>query len=123
MQGESDNMEKKVQIGMLCEIYGNLLTKRQQNVLNDFANCDLSLTEIAENNKITRQAVNDIVKKGEKRLLEYERKLGIMKKTINQEKQIQTILSELSKITDSSSDKKIEKILNSVRKELISLNA
>ena len=119
----SDSMEKKVEIGMLYEIYGNLLTKRQQNVLNDFANCDLSLTEIAENNKITRQAVNDIVKKGEKRLLEYERKLGIMKKTINQEKQIQTILSELSKITDSSSDKKIEKILNSVRKELISLNA
>lgn len=116
-------MEKKVEIGMLYEIYGNLLTKRQQNVLNDFANCDLSLTEIAENNKITRQAVNDIVKKGEKRLLEYERKLGIMKKTINQEKQIKTILSELSKITDSSSDKKIEKILNSVRKELISLNA
>lgn len=116
-------MEKKVEIGMLYEIYGNLLTKRQQNVLNDFANCDLSLTEIAENNKITRQAVNDIVKKGEKRLLEYERKLGIMKKTINQEKQIPTILSELSKITDSSSDKKIEKILNSVRKELISLNA
>lgn len=116
-------MEKKVEIGMLYEIYGNLLTKRQQNVLNDFANCDLSLTEIAENNKITRQAVNDIVKKGEKRLLEYERKLGIMERTINQEKQIQTILSELSKITDSSSDKKIEKILNSVRKELISLNA
>ena len=106
-------MEKKVQIGMLCEIYGNLLTKRQLNILNDYCNEDLSLTEIAENNKITRQAVNDIV----------EQKLGIMKKTIDQEKQIQNILSELSKITDNSSDKKVEKILNSVRKELISLNA
>ena len=123
MQGESDNMEKKVQIGMLCEIYGNLLTKRQLNILNDYCNEDLSLTEIAENNKITRQAVNDIVKKGESKLLEYEQKLGIMKKTIDQEKQIQNILSELSKITDNSSDKKVEKILNSVRKELISLNA
>ena len=46
-----------------------------------------------------------------------------MKKTIDQEKQIQNILLELSKITDNSSDKKVEKILNSVRKELISLNA
>ena len=63
-------MEKKVQIGMLCEIYGNLLTKRQLNILNDYCNEDLSLTEIAENNKITRQAVNDIVKKGESKLLE-----------------------------------------------------
>ena len=42
MQGESDNMEKKVQIGMLCEIYGNLLTKRQLNILNDYCNEDLS---------------------------------------------------------------------------------
>ena len=113
-------MEKKVQIGMLCEIYGNLLTKRQLNILNDYCNEDLSLTEI---DKITKQAVNDIVKKGESKLLEYEQKLGIMKKTIDQEKQIQNILSELSKITDNSSDKKVEKILNSVRKELISLNA
>ena len=116
-------MEKKVQIGMLCEIYGKLLTKKQDSILNDYANEDLSLTEIAENNNITRQAVNDIVKKGENKLLEYEQKLGIMKKTINQENQIQNILSELSKITDTSSDKKVEKILNSVRKELTSLNA
>ena len=37
-----DKMEKKVQIGMLFGIYGNLLTKRQQNILNDYANADLS---------------------------------------------------------------------------------
>ncbi len=116
-------MEKKVKLGMLCDIYGKLLTKRQFNILNDYANCDLSLTEIAENNNITRQAVNDIVKKGENKLLEYEQKLGIMNKTIEQEKQIQIILSQLAKITDNSSDKKVEKILNSVRKELVSLNA
>lgn len=115
-------MEKKVKIGMLCEIYGNLLTKRQFSILNDYCNEDYSLTEIAENNNITRQAVNDIVKKGENKLLQYEQKLGIMKKTIDQEKQIQNILLELSKITNNSSDKKVEKILNSVRKELINLN-
>ena len=115
-------MEKKVEIGMLCEIYGALLTKKQLNILNDYANCDLSLTEIAENYNITRQAVNDIVKKGESKLLEYEKKLGIMKKTLNQERQIQNIISELSKIKDESSDKKVEKILNSVRKELLAFS-
>ena len=45
-------MEKKVELGMLCEIYGALLTKRQLSILNDYANCDLSLTEIAENYNI-----------------------------------------------------------------------
>ena len=116
-------MEKKVQIGMLCDIYGKLLTKRQYNILNDYANGDLSLTEIAENNNITRQAVNDIVKKGESKLLEYEQKLGIMKRTINQEQTIQNVLSQISKITSDSSDEQIEKILNNVRKQLINLNA
>ena len=112
-------MERKVEIGILCSIYGSLLTRRQLNILNDYFNEDLSLSEIAENNNITRQAVNDIVKKGESKLLDYEKKLGIMKKTMNEEKQIQNILSELSKITDISSDKKIEKILNSIQKELL----
>ena len=116
-------MERKIEIGMLCEIYGGLLTKRQFNILNDYCNDDLSLSEIAENNNITRQAVNDIVKKGESKLLEYEKKLGIMKKTLNQEKQIQEILSQISKIKDNSSDRTVEKILNNVRKELLSLNA
>lgn len=114
-------MEKKVQLSMLCEIYGKLLTKKQFNVLNDYCNEDLSISEIAENNNTTRQAINDIVKKGENKLLDYERSLGIMKKTMKQEKQIQMILAELGKIKDNSSDKTIEKILNNVQKELVSL--
>ena len=116
-------MDKKVEISMLCEIYGKLLTEKQLDIMDNYYNLDLSLSEIADNEGITRQAVRDIIKKGENKLFEFEEKLGIMKKTIDQEKQIQNILSELSKITDNSSDKKVEKILNSVRKELISLNA
>ena len=45
-----------------------------------------------------------------------------MKKTVNQEKLIQNILGELNKITNASSDKKVEKILENVKKELVSLN-
>ena len=66
----------------------------------------------SENNNTTRQAINDIIKKGENKLLEFESNLGIMKKTMKQEKQIQIILAELGKIKDNSSDQVIEKILN-----------
>ena len=68
-------MEKKVEISILCELYGKLLTKKQLEFMNDYYNNDLSLSEIAENNDITRQAVRDILKKGEKKLFEYEEKL------------------------------------------------
>lgn len=111
-------MNKKVEISMLCDIYGKLLTEKQFEFINDYYNNDLSLSEIAENNNITRQAVRDIIKKGERKLFEYEEKLLFMKKTITQEQKIQAILSELTKIQTNSSDRKVESILNSIKKEL-----
>ena len=111
-------MEKNVKVSMLFEIYGKLLTQKQLEVLTDYYNNDLSLSEIAENNHITRQAVRDIIKKGENKLFELEEKLLFMEKMMEQEKRLQEVLSELSKIEDASSDKKIEKILEHVRKEL-----
>ena len=111
-------MEKNIQVSMLCQIYGKMLTKKQYEFINDYYNNDLSLSEIAENNQITRQAVRDIIKKGENKLFELEEKLLFMKKMMEQEQKLQEVLNELSKIEDTSSDKKIEKILNHVRKEL-----
>lgn len=111
-------MEKKVEVSMLCDLYGKLLTEKQFEFINDYYNNDLGLSEIAENNNITRQAVRDIIKKGERKLFEYEEKLLFMKKTLTQEQKIQAILSELTKIQVSSSDRKVENILNSIKKEL-----
>ena len=111
-------MDNKVKISMLCDIYGKLLTEKQFEFINDYYNNDLSLSEIAENNNITRQAVRDIIKKGERKLFEYEEKLLFMKKTITQEQKIQAILSELTKIQTNSSDRKIANILDSIKKEL-----
>ncbi len=111
-------MDKKVEISMLCDIYGKLLTEKQFEFINDYYNNDLSLSEIAENNNITRQAVRDIIKKGERKLFEYEEKLLFMKKTLTQEQKIQSILSELTKIQTNSSDRKVANILDSIKKEL-----
>ena len=111
-------MEKKVEISMLWQIYGKLLTEKQYEYIDYYYNNDLSLSEIAENDNITRQAVRDIIKKGERKLFEYEEKLLFMKKTINQEKQIQNILLNLNKIQKDSSDKKVTNILEEVKKEL-----
>ena len=112
------NIEKNVKISMLNEIYGNLLTKKQYEIIDNYYNSDLSLSEIAENNKITRQAVRDILKKGENKLFEYEEKLHFMKRTLNQEEKIGKVLEELTKIQDNDSDKHIARILENIKKEL-----
>lgn len=111
-------MENKVKISILLETYGKLLTEKQYNLLDDYYNSDLSLSEIAENEGITRQAVRDNLKKGENKLFEYEEKLGIMKKTLMQEEAIASVLSEISKIENKFSDKEIATILEDVKNKL-----
>ena len=111
-------MDKKVEISILCDLYGKLLTKKQFEILNDYYNNDLSLSEIAENDNITRQAVRDIIKKGERKLFEYEEKLLFMKRMLNQEETLKKVLSELAKIQKDSSDKKVANILESIKQEL-----
>ncbi len=111
-------MENNVKISILNELYGKLLTKKQSEIIDDYYNMDLSLSEIAENNNITRQAVRDILKKGEKKLFEYEEKLQFMKRTLSQEKKIEKVLFELTKIQKNDSDKQIAAILENIKKEL-----
>ena len=111
-------MDKKVEISMLCEIYGKLLTEKQLDIMDNYYNLDLSLSEIAENEGITRQAVRDIIKKGENKLFEFEEKLGIMKKTMKQEEKIANILSELTKIQTKFTDEQIAEILEHIKTEL-----
>ena len=111
-------MDRKVEISVLCQIYGKLLTEKQLNIMDNYYNLDLSLSEIAENEGITRQAVRDIIKKGENKLFEFEEKLGIMKKTMKQEEKIASILSELTKIQTKFTDEQIAEILEHIKTEL-----
>ena len=111
-------MEKKIEISMLWQIYGALLTEKQKEYIDYYYNEDLSLAEIAQNDGITRQGVRDIIKKGEKKLFEYEEKLMFMKRMLNQEKRIEKALSELTKIQKDSSDKQVVSVLESIKKEL-----
>ena len=50
-------MEKNVKISLLLEIYGKLLTDRQSDIADLYYNQNLSLSEIADEIDITRQAV------------------------------------------------------------------
>ena len=112
-------MEKNVEISVLCQLYGKVLTEKQYEVLDDYYNNDLSLSEIAENNNITRQAVRDIIKKSENKLYELEKNISLMKKILNEEKIVNKIQNQLSEIENlTSSDKKITNKIQDIRKEL-----
>lgn len=73
-------MEQIAQMVLLADFYGPLLTEKQRNVWDLHYEQDLSLVEIAGIEKISRQAVYDLLKRTEKILREYEDKLGLVQR-------------------------------------------
>ncbi len=76
LQGVLDNMAKDLSISALLDFYGPFLSEKQRNLLHHYYNEDLSLSEIAENESITRQGVRDLIKRGELQLKKYEEECG-----------------------------------------------
>ena len=70
-------MSKNLEISLLYDFYGDMLTDKQRDVVELYYNNDLSLAEIAENAGITRQGVRDSIKRAESQLLEMEERLGL----------------------------------------------
>lgn len=67
-------MSKNLYISALLDVYGFFLSEKQRIVTEHYYNDDLSLAEIAENEGITRQGVNDLIKRAEAQLKIYEEK-------------------------------------------------
>lgn len=88
-------MEDRVEISLLMDFYGSLLTQKQSEIMQWYYNDDLSLAEIAELNKTSRQAIHDLIKRCYKQLLSYESKLNLLQKSINREKEIINFLEQL----------------------------
>ncbi|MBQ3384231.1 MAG: HTH domain-containing protein [Erysipelotrichaceae bacterium] len=66
-------------INALIPFYEKLLTERQQEIIKYYYYEDLSLTEIAENLNISRNAVYDTIKKTNALLSNYEKLLHLKK--------------------------------------------
>ena len=73
-------MEDRFKISILLDHYGPLLTEKQLDIMSLYYNEDLSLAEISEINKTSRQEIYDLIKRCCKQLLVYEKKLELMKK-------------------------------------------
>ena len=73
-------MEKHFKLTYLLDIYGALLTDKQNNVLSLFYNEDYSMSEVASELKVSRQAAFDLIRRSENILLEYDEKLMLFEK-------------------------------------------
>lgn len=101
-------MDKNIELVMLYEIYGKLLTEKQQAIFEEYYLYNLSLREIAENKKISYQAVRDSIKSSEAMLNSFENIIG-MKETVNKVRKALEILEQEENIENRK--KELIKIL------------
>ena len=96
---------------MLFDFYGELLTEHQKKIYENAIFDDLSLSEIAAEQGISRQGVHDILKRCDKILAEYENKLHLVEKFAK----IKQMVQEINTLTD---DEKIKKLSDEIIEEL-----
>ena len=97
-------LEKTKRVNDLIDLYGNLLTDNQLNILELYYMEDLSLKEIADELSVSRNAVFDTLKRSLNILEDYESKLNLLVKD--------EMKSELLEKFDSLSKEEIKEIIN-----------
>ena len=101
-------MEKNMELSLLFDFYGELLSEKVRRATELYYNDDLSLSEVAEDMGITRQGVRDLIKRAEGNLYGYEQKLGLYKRFLEMQKGLGSLKDSLVKaksLLDSNTDR------------------
>ncbi len=93
-------MAKDYDMAALIDFYGDMLTEKQRSFLEYYYYDDLSLSEIAENEGITRQGVRDAIKRAESQMLDMEERLGLAKRFAELSEGLKDIIDYSDKITE-----------------------
>ena len=104
--------------GILYDFYGELLTEHQRQIYEEVVFHDLSLSEIAQEQGISRQGVHDMIRRCNRLLADYEEKLHLVEKFVHLRDQVGQIQKIAGEQTGNPAMKKIEKIAAAVLEEL-----
>lgn len=105
-------VEKLVEVGILFDFYGKLLSEKQYMAIELYYNHDLSLTEIGDELGITKQGVSDILRRAEEKLYQYEKSLGLVEKFYSSHDNIKKILDISEEIMEIAKNNNLELIYN-----------
>lgn len=100
------NIEENIKLGCLIDLYGDFLSLQQKNMILLYINNDMTLSEIAENEHISRPAVLDAIKKAKQKLYEFETKLKLY--------ELKTKLIEAANCDDNVCKSKVLELLEDI---------
>ena len=91
-----DVIDKAIRYNTLLSLYAPLLSDTQKEILEDYYSFNLSISEIADNRKVSRAAVEDAIKKGTKKLDSIEEDIGNLK-----------VLKKIEELREKTADEEI----------------
>ncbi len=104
-------LEQRLYLAQLYDIYGPLLTDKQQRCLEMHLLEDFSMSEIGESLQVSRQAVYDILHRSEQIMAEYESRLGLAQRVARQRHELTEIYDELSSLEVGKAQQQVADIL------------
>lgn len=105
-------VEKILEQTLLYDFYGELLTEHQQRIYEDVVLNDISCSEVAENQGISRQGVHDLIRRCSHTLNGYEAKLHLVEKFVSLKEKVEAIR------TAADDPEKVRAISDELLKEL-----
>ena len=112
-------MGNRFALSMLLDIYSELLTEKQRDIMNLYYNEDYSLAEISEINNTSRQAIHDNIKRCNKLLNTYEEKLNLLKLQEDMKKKDKVLLKKLGEIKEISDNIDVNKKISDLMKIIV----
>lgn len=104
-------MEKIVEQGLLYDFYGELLTEHQRRIYEDVVLNDMSLSEIAQEQGISRQGVHDLVRRCDRALQGYEERLHLIERFLK-------VKETVGRIEKISSEEQVKRLAAQILEEL-----
>lgn len=114
--------EKNLNISLLLDFYGDILSERQNEMLSMYYNEDCSLAEIANSFSISRQGVRSVLKKGETILLEMEENLGLAERFKLMQTKSTEIASKLEILNNNINNEEISSQIDALIDEIKALS-
>ena len=105
-------MEQFLYLSTLFDLYGALLTEKQQECLRLHLFEDFSLSEIGEELGISRQAVYDNIHRSEKAMESYEKKLGLAARYSEERQELAKIYESIKDLRQAGNERAVEAILD-----------
>lgn len=120
------SVAKNLDVVLLADFYGEMLTDNQRKFIEYYYSDDLSLSEIAQNEGITRQGVRDAVKRAETQLFDMEKKLGFAERTRKITEALDVVMENIEKINKYNMNISLSREVNdavvNIKSAIISLD-